>query len=60
MKKINLYNAAHVFTKLFTMILTTHFISSPCQQVVENMKGPLIFGLPNGSGLLQQVYNTIC
>lgn len=37
------------------MLLTAKFISGPCEQVVENMKGPLIFGLPNGTRLLQQV-----
>lgn len=37
------------------MLLTAQFIPSPCEHVVEDVKGPLIFGLPNGTGFLQQV-----
>lgn len=31
-------------------------LSSPCQQAIENVKGPLIFGLSNGSWLLQKIW----
>lgn len=37
------------------MVLTTQFISGPCEQVVEDMEGPFIFGLTDGTGFLQQV-----
>lgn len=41
--------------KICNKLLTAQFISGSCEQVVEDMKGPLIFGLANGTGFLQQV-----
>jgi len=38
------------------MSLTAQFISGPREQVVEDVEGPLVFGLANGTGLLQQVW----
>lgn len=37
------------------MLLTAKFVSGPGEQVVENMEGPLVFGLSYGTRLLQQV-----
>lgn len=34
---------------------TAQFVSSPCEKVVEDVKGPLLFGLADGTGFLQQV-----
>lgn len=36
-------------------MLTAKFVSGASQQVVEDMEGPLIFGLSNGTWLLEQV-----
>lgn len=41
--------------ELDNVVLTAQFVSSSCEQVVENMEGPLIFGLSYGTWLLQQV-----
>lgn len=41
--------------KTFNKALTSQSLSCSCEQVVENMERPLLFGLANGTGFLQQV-----
>ena len=36
--------------------LTFEVLPSSSQQLVEDVEGPLVFGLADGSGLLQQVW----
>lgn len=37
-------------------ILTFEVLPGSCQKLVEDMEGPLVFGLADGTGLLQQVW----
>lgn len=36
-------------------MLTAQLVSRACQHVVEDVEAPLVFGLSDGSRLLQQV-----
>lgn len=37
------------------LCLTAQLVSRACEQVVEDVEGPLLLGLANGTRLLQQV-----
>lgn len=42
------------------LCLTAQLVSRACEQVVEDVEGPLLLGLANGTRLLQQVYRSLC